>query len=90
MYDSKLTVEKIKAILEKDFSPIGLEIEDQSHFHKGHKQAGGGGHFLVTMSSARFAGLAPLARQRLVYDSMGAMMEGEIHALSLRLSPVKG
>lgn len=89
MYDSKATVEKIRAILEKEFAPESLTIEDQSHLHKGHKQAGGGGHFFVTMASARFAGLTPLARQRLVYDSMGAMMEGEIHALSLRLAPKK-
>ena len=88
MFDSEATAEKIRAILEKEFQPVELIIDDQSHHHVGHKSAGGGGHFFVTLKSARFNGLSPIARQRLVIESMGPMMDREIHALSMKCMPV--
>jgi BolA family transcriptional regulator, general stress-responsive regulator len=90
MFDSKITAEKIREILEKEFSPHQLEIEDQSYMHKGHRQAGGGGHFFVEIHSAKFQGITPLARQRLVIEAVGEMMDREIHALSMKCVPVTG
>lgn len=87
MFDSEATAGKIRAILEREFEPLELAIDDQSHHHIGHKSAGGGGHFYVTIKSARFNGLSPIARQRLVIESMGAMMDREIHALSMKCLP---
>jgi BolA family transcriptional regulator, general stress-responsive regulator len=87
MFDSKETVVKIEAVLRAAFNPAELNVEDQSHQHRGHRQAGGGGHFFVTIQSARFNGLSPLARQRLVIEAVGEMMDREIHALSMRCLP---
>jgi BolA protein len=88
MFDSEVTAEKIREILKREFSPIHLEIEDQSYMHKGHRQAGGGGHFFVEIHSAKFQGISPLARQRLVIAAVGEMMDREIHALSMKCVPV--
>ena len=85
--DSKGTAEKIKTLLERELQPTELEIEDQSYLHAGHKAAGGGGHFFVRIKSARFNGLSPLARQRLVIAAVGTMMDREIHALSMQCQP---
>lgn len=64
--------------------PLQLEIRDDSALHAGHAgAAGGGGHFHVLICSARFAGLTPLARHRLVYAALGELMGTEIHALSI-------
>ncbi|RZA08583.1 MAG: BolA family transcriptional regulator [Proteobacteria bacterium] len=87
MFDSKDTAIKIETLLNAAFNPTAFEIEDQSHRHKHHRQAGGGGHFYVTIRSARFNGLAPLARQRLVLEAVAGMMDKEIHALSMRCLP---
>ena len=87
MFDSDSTAQKIREIITREFQPVEFELEDQSHHHVGHKSAGGGGHFLVRVKSSRFNGLSLLARQRLVLDSMGALMDREIHALSMKLSP---
>jgi BolA protein len=38
----------------------------------------------VVVVSARFAGLDRVARQRAIYDALGDMIPGEIHALSSR------
>lgn len=88
-FDSQLTASKIKALLEAEFRPTELEIDDQSYMHAGHKSAGGGGHFFVRIKSARFNGLAPLARQRLVIAAVGAMMDKEVHALSMQCLPAE-
>ena len=45
---------------------------------------GGQGHFSVDAVSAAFAGKLPLARHRLVYAALGAMMQTDIHALVIR------
>jgi BolA protein len=81
------TAKRIEEILRRDFAPAELLVEDQSYQHLGHNSAGGGGHFYVVIKSARFNGLAPLARQRLVIDSVREMMDREIHALSMKCMP---
>jgi acid stress-induced BolA-like protein IbaG/YrbA len=43
-----------------------------------------GVHFDATVVCAAFAGKPPLARHRMVYATLGELMGGEIHALSLR------
>lgn len=65
--------------------PWHLDITDQSHKHAGHEGARDGrGHFALDVVSEAFAGLAPLARHRRVYEAMGEMMQTDIHALSIR------
>ncbi len=64
--------------------PTALEIIDDSPKHAGHAgNRGGGGYYRVLIVSPRFAGLGTLARHRLVYDALGSLMDGPIHALSI-------
>lgn len=77
-------VERIRAVLEQAFEPARLQIEDQSHLHAGHAGAATGrGHFRIDIVSARFAGMKPLERHRAVYAALGALMQTDIHALSV-------
>ena len=43
-----------------------------------------GVHFEASVVCAAFVGKPPLARHRMVYATLGGLMGGEIHALSLR------
>lgn len=43
-----------------------------------------GVHFEATVVCAAFAGKLPLARHRMVYNTLGELMGGAIHALALR------
>jgi BolA protein len=64
-----------------------LVIVDESHRHAGHEGARDGrGHFAVEIVSPVFAGLAPLARHRKVYEAVGELMQTDIHALSIKAS----
>ena len=78
------TTEQIVERLAAAFPDARFEVIDESHLHAGHAGAqGGAGHFRVRIASARFVGLAPLARHRLVYDSVRDWMPDRIHALSI-------
>jgi len=75
---------RIEALLRERLEATEVVVVDESHRHHGHAGAqGGAGHFRVTVASPRFAGLSLVAAQRLVYQAVGEMMDGEIHALAI-------
>lgn len=77
-------IERMHGLLVAALAPDALEIIDDSHRHAGHAGARDGrGHFSVDIASAAFAGMAPLARHRAVYQALGDMMTTDIHALSI-------
>ena len=61
-----------------------IEIEDESGLHVGHDGAKEGGHFRLTVVSARFSGQSRVARHRMVYQALGPLMQNGIHALALQ------
>ncbi|MTD33885.1 BolA family protein [Paludibacterium denitrificans] len=71
--------------------PEHLSIEDDSAAHSGHAGArSGGGHYTLTIVSARFEGLNRVARHRLIYDTLGPLMQQHVHALAIRaLAPAE-
>ena len=84
-------VARIESLLKEAFSPEHLLVKDQSHLHAGHEGARDGrGHFDVTIVADAFAGKAPLARHRMVFDALGGMMETDIHALSIHAKAPAG
>ena len=65
-------------------APQHLEVRDDSHLHAGHAGAQEGSHFGVVIVSPRFIGLSRVARHRLVYDCLDALIgRGGIHALAI-------
>jgi BolA protein len=77
-------VAEIERRLRAALAPQDLHVVDDSAAHAGHAGASGGGHFSVTIVSARFAGLNVLARHRLVYEAVQDLMHTEVHALVVR------
>jgi BolA protein len=73
----------IEAALAAALAPEILEVRDDSHLHAGHAGAREGRHYSVRVVSPRFAGLNRLARHRLVYDALGSLSGGGIHALAI-------
>lgn len=62
-----------------------IELIDDSALHAGHEGAKGGvGHYRLLIVAAAFAGKSTVARHRLVYDALGDLMRGRIHALSIK------
>ena len=64
--------------------PEALELADESALHAGHAGAkSGGGHYRLTLVSARFAGQPLQARHRMVYRALAPLMSKDIHALAI-------
>jgi BolA family transcriptional regulator, general stress-responsive regulator len=78
------TVELIRQKLSV-LEPVRIEIVDESAKHAGHAGAkSGGGHYLLTIVSSKFAGKSALERHRLIYTALREMMHKNIHALSVK------
>jgi BolA family transcriptional regulator, general stress-responsive regulator len=76
--------ERIVSELQRALHTDQVELIDDSHLHAGHAGARDGrGHFRVRVISPDFAGLRSLQRHQLVYRSLGALMQTDIHALNI-------
>jgi BolA protein len=66
-------------------APSRLELLDESAQHAGHAGAAPGGntHWKLAIVSAAFAGKPTVARHRLIYQTLGDLMQHPIHALSI-------
>ena len=79
--------DKIKHKIEEAFSPILLEIRNDSHKHRGHAGDDGSGesHFHLTIVSDIFTDKSRIDRQRMVHTSLKTEINSGIHALALVL-----
>ncbi|GFP94628.1 sufe-like protein chloroplastic [Phtheirospermum japonicum] len=77
---------RIKEILEKELSPVELEIEDVSYQHAGHagvRGSDGETHFNVKVVSQEFEGKSLVKRHRLIYGLLQDELQSRLHALSI-------
>ena len=78
-----ISASDIHAELSAALLPVSLEVQDDSHLHAGHAGAREGRHFSVRIVSERFSGLSRVARHRLVYAALEALIPRGIHALAI-------
>ena len=81
------TVEIIDKNLREKLEAKHVEIIDESPLHRGHKAAGGGGHYSVRVVSPKFENLNVMERIRLVHKALDIEMTGTpklIHALQVK------
>lgn len=88
----------LRSRLQSAFSPVELEILDESYLHSGHAGAnstGRGSHFRVRIVAQVFHGVARVERHRRIYQALrpeerDAVLGCGIHALALTaLSPAE-
>ena len=67
-------------------APTRIELTDQSEQHRGHGgyNPAGESHFALTIESAAFTGKSRVERQRMVYSALGELMDGRVHALTIK------
>lgn len=77
-------IEAIRSRLQTALQTEDVDVIDDSHLHVGHPGAREGkGHFRVRVVSEAFRGMRPVQRHQLVYRSLGALMQTDIHALGV-------
>ena len=72
--------------LNSELNPASIDLIDDSEQHRGHGgyNPAGESHFTLKIQSAAFAGKNRVERQRMIYTALGDLMEGRVHALSIR------
>ncbi|HET7556217.1 MAG TPA: BolA family protein [Gaiellaceae bacterium] len=71
-----MAVRTLTELLERAFPGDAVSVEDRT---------GGGDHFQVTVTSARFDGLSLVEQHRLVYDALAdPLADGTIHELRIK------
>jgi BolA protein len=72
--------------LNSALSPTKIALTDESEQHRGHGgyNPAGESHFSLHIESAAFAGKSRVERQRMIYAALGHLMDGRVHALSIR------
>ena len=82
------TASLIASILQEALKPTTLAVEDQSSYHRDHKEARlhpEKGHFLVHISLNReLMRLSRLQQHKLIYQALEDIMD-RIHALSIKV-----
>lgn len=77
--------ERIKGILNKELSPVVLEIVNESYKHSVPQDAET--HFKLTIVSDKFKSMSSVQAHRMVYKllegEMGEKSENKLHAISL-------
>ena len=73
----------IREALTQALHPVTLTVHDESHLHIGHSGAKGGGHFSVEIICTAFEGKTLVQRHQMIYQALGALMQTEIHAISI-------
>jgi BolA family transcriptional regulator, general stress-responsive regulator len=71
--------------LHEAFTPESLEVQDESHLHKGHAghRPEGETHFRVYIVSQAFQGKSRIERHRLINATLSSELAGSVHALAL-------
>ncbi|KAJ6417564.1 hypothetical protein OIU84_003316 [Salix udensis] len=77
---------RIREKLEKELSPVELEVDDISYQHAGHggvRGSDGEMHFNVKVVSKEFEGKSLVKRHRLIYNLLQGELQSGLHALSI-------
>jgi BolA protein len=76
--------QKIKVILERNFSPDKLIIKNQSHLHKGHDGYHDNSHFSIIIRSSLFEDKPRIERHKMIYKTLKRLLKSEIHAIQIK------
>lgn len=77
---------RIKEKLERELSPVELNVEDISYQHAGHagvRGSDGETHFNLKVVSKEFEGKSLVKRHRLIYNLLQEELQSGLHALSI-------
>jgi BolA protein len=72
--------------LKRSFSPLSLDVIDESAMHAGHAGAHpqGESHFRVDIVSEAFSGKSRVERHRMVNEALASELKTRVHALAIK------
>jgi BolA protein len=78
----------IKDTLARNFTPVRLEVIDESHHHAGHSgsRPDGESHFRVEIVAEAFRGKSRVEQHRMVNAALAGLLRDRVHALAIQAS----
>lgn len=78
----------IATMLNQSFSPLHLEVIDESHQHAGHMGArlDGESHFRIRIVSGAFGGRSRVEQHRMINAVLADLLKERVHALAIQSS----
>ena len=78
-------IDTIRTLLQKQLSPVQLEITDESAKHSGHAGAGDAveTHFNLYIVSDHFKGVNRVQRHRMINEVLATLYKQGLHALAI-------
>lgn len=70
-----VTTDELRGTIEANFPDAEIEIIDL---------VGDGDHYELRLKSTQFNGMSKIAQHKLVYEALGDMVGGRLHALALK------
>ncbi|KKB07591.1 BolA family protein [Devosia chinhatensis] len=79
----------IRDKLTEQFSPLHLEVIDESESHHGHGgwREGGETHFRVRIATRNFDGMSRVAQHRAIMAALDEELKVSVHALAIEVVP---
>ena len=74
--------------LKDAFTPVSIDVVDESHLHEGHAghRPGGETHFRVYIVSQAFSGKTRIDRHRMINSVLSDDLATTVHALAIHAS----
>ena len=71
--------------LQSAFAPQSLQVENESHLHKGHAghHPSGESHFRLYIVSEAFRGKSRVERHRMINATLANELKAHVHALAI-------
>ncbi len=76
---------QLETLLTEALSPNFLDVQDESHLHAGHREAGDAQetHFRVIIASTAFDGHSKVQQHQMIYRAVNGLMPKPVHALAI-------
>lgn len=80
--------DRMKTLLENEFSPEFLDVINQSHLHAGHAGDDGTGetHYKIIITADSLKTLSRVEQHRKINQALAAEFAAGLHALSLKVN----
>jgi len=74
-YEIAMDLVELEKLLKEKFPDASIELSDMT---------GGGDHLQLEIASVQFKDKSPIQQHRMVYEALGDLMKGPVHALKIK------
>lgn len=74
-YEIAMDLNELERLLKAKFPDASIQLSDMT---------GGGDHLELEIESVQFKSKSPIQQHRMIYEALGDLMNGSVHALKIK------